>query len=164
MSTSYSVDCDLSLENYDDPRAGFVAASGAFAEVRRLGLMDERVHATRMRRGSELTVEISITVRATTHSEAFDLCRAILRTAVHANGGNTAGWEHLQPEIRSAPATRRDRWRLRRRRRPQPVVLPAPPAQDWATLSQTVRARGSAPAWLPPLAPGAVGELVIDLR
>ena len=164
-ASHYAVDCDLSLHQFDDARAGYAAAGGTFAEVQRLGRLDERVHATRMLRGPQLTVEISITVEASSWSEAFEVSRGLLRTAVHTIGGRTAGWEQLRPRV-MPDATRSQRWRRRvrdRARRPA-MALPATPASDWESVTAATRSRGMAPSWLPPLRDAEGRDLVIDLR
>lgn len=109
MST-YAVCCELGLENYDRPRVGYAAARAAFAEVRQLGRSDRRVRSTRFGRPDRLTARISITLVASSPWEAFDLARAILRTAVHSNGGSTAGWELLRPDVRHGPGTSFPSW------------------------------------------------------
>lgn len=152
---SYSVVCDLGLENFDRPRAGYRAAKGAFAEVERLARLDHRVRSARMRRRGRRTVSVSLTVRAGAPWEAFDVCSAILRAAIHANGGSTAGWDLLCPQMQ--PDARRGRAKA-------PREVPAQAPSSWSGLSAAAdrTARTSPP--LPPLVASIPDELVVDLR
>ena len=158
---SYLVVCDLSLQNFDDRRAGYAAAKGAYAEVRRLGRLDQRIRSTRMRRNEPLVVQIAITVEATTPREAFDHCGTILRSALHAIGGSTAGWERLRPQVRRAPTSARRRWG---RPVPSPAAPLWEPSPDWAACSAAAQRAATASRPLPPLVTTAGGDVVIDLR
>lgn len=163
MPTRYSVVCELGLEHYDDPRHGYRDARRAFQELRRLARFDHRVRSTRLRRSDRSTVEISVVVDARQPEEAYDRCNAMLRTAVHAAGSGTAGWERMQPAFR--PGTDR-----RRGRRGTPDIHLVPerrqrvePVRDWASATASARRLGAPPASLPPLA-WMPGDGVIDLR
>jgi hypothetical protein len=153
---SYLVACDFGLQHFDRPRAGAVAARLMFAEVRRLGRLDDRVGATRMRRTGTSVVSISVVVDAPSSWEAFDLGRAILRTAVHATGGATVGWENLRPQIQT-PTTRR--WG----RFPTEGTTAAQGPPDWAAHAATARRHSAAVPTLPPLQ-RSDADRVIDLR
>ncbi len=184
MATSrYEVVCELDLGSFDDARVGHRTAKRAHAELRRLARRDGRIDSTRFRRNGRRSVEISLTVAATTSHDAFDHCHAMLRTAVHATGGSTRGWDHLCSEIRAAGPTAgpaRGTEELAARlapsaptwadlgapgrlpgARPERTVAAAP---GWAAATETAQRRGAAPDWLPPLGWGPVRQTVIDLR
>lgn len=164
MPTCYSVVCELGLQHYDDPRGGYRDARRAFQELRRLARYDHRIRSTRLRRSARSTVEISVIVEARHPEEAYDRCQAMLRTAVHAAGSGTAGWERMQPALRPGPEPRR------RRGRPPTAIHLVPeqrqriePVRDWASAAASARRLGAPPASLPPLT-WMPGNGVIDLR
>ena len=98
----YQVVCELDLDHFDDARLGHRTAKRAHTELRRLARRDWRIDSTRLRRHGRRSVEISVTVAAMTSNDALDHCQALLRTAVHATGGSTQGWEQLCATVRSA--------------------------------------------------------------
>ena len=155
---SYLVVCDLSLQNFDDRRAGYATAKDAYAEVRRLDL---RIRSTRMRRVEPLVVQIAMTVEATAPQHAADLCGTVLRSALHAIGGTTAGWERLRPQVQRASVPPRRRWG---RQVPAPTAPLWEPPADWAARSAAAHRAAVASRPLPPLVTPSCGEVVIDLR
>jgi hypothetical protein len=155
-AASYLVACDFSLEHFEHPRAGVAVAREVHAEARRLGRADDRVRTTRLRRTATTVVTISVELTAPTPWAAFDLGAAILRTAVHASGGTTAGWEQLRPHVLPAASRRRARSGVR-----PPVRLDAP--GDWGSFSAAARQRIAALPALPPLRVPST-DTVIDLR
>lgn len=146
----YSVACELDLQHYDRPRVGYRHARRAHAELRRLGRFDDGVRATRLRRKAPLTAELSVVIDASTTTEAFARCNAMLRSAVHASGGRTAGWERLDLEvdIDERPGCLRS----------------APSAHNWAIATDIARRRGAVPSTLPPLSWMPDTDVVVDLR
>ncbi len=159
-TSDYAVVCDLGVQHFDSPRAGVAMARAAYGEMRRLGVADERVRSTRWRRSARLSVELTITVRATDARQAFEVAGGLLRTGIHVVGGNTAGWEQLRPEVHVAT----QRGRRRRARGLEPAALPPPP--DWSQWSTAALRRMERAPALPPLgaACGAPSSPVIDLR
>ncbi len=176
----YQVVCELDLDHFDDARLGHRTAKRAHTELRRLARRDWRIDSTRLRRHGRRSVEISVTVAAMTSNDALDHCQALLRTAVHATGGSTQGWEQLCATVRSAtPVAGTQSAVLRRPSTPLAPVAPfgAGGSSDaavngaavpgWAAATATAQQRGAAPESLPPLSPSSGGPrrvTVIDLR
>jgi hypothetical protein len=159
----YSVACALDLQYFDDPRVGYRTARQAHAELRRLGKLDDAVRATRRRRTDELTVELSVTVDAATASEAFARCSSMLRSAVHATGGSTAGWDQLDLSVETEQSRRRGSHRRAsgaQLTRPGTVTTIA----EWTAATEAARRRGAPPASLPPLSWAPSTDAVVDLR
>ena len=162
MTTArFEVVCELDLGRFDDARLGQRTARRAHAELRRLARRDWRIDSTRRRRNGRHSVEISVTVAAVTSNDALDHCQALLRTAVHATGGSTQGWEHLCTTVRSATPVGGTK-SATLRRPPAPIgAVPAVPAREplpglsavpgWAAATATAQQRGAAPESLPPL-------------
>ncbi|MDQ2677314.1 MAG: hypothetical protein M3Y51_01120 [Actinomycetota bacterium] len=184
----YEVVCELDLANFDDVRVGHRTAKRAHTELRRLARRDGRIASTRFRRAGRSSVEISVTVAASTSDDAFDHCHAMLRTAVHATGGSTHGWEALCSQIRSSTPTPDGTRRAGAAPSTAPGWTPArvPDVADpgltragtrewgagrertdapgWAGAAATAARRGAIPEWLPPLTRGPERDTVIDLR
>jgi hypothetical protein len=150
--------CDLSLHSFDDPGVGHARAHDACAEVRRLGRFDDRVRNTRIRCTGPLDVQVEWTVRAAGPSEALELCSVILRSALHAAGNSTAGWELIHPRVQLGSRHRRRRSAATAAHRPT-VGMP-----DWAALSAAAQQRMALVPALPPLAAAGSGDTLIDLR
>ncbi|MCB1270610.1 MAG: hypothetical protein KDB31_04255, partial [Microthrixaceae bacterium] len=91
----YAVECDLGLDRFDDLADGVAMARSVHREVRRLRGAHSAIRSTRIRRRARTVVEISVTLTAESTTEAFDLGASAIRSAIHAAGGNTAGWEGL---------------------------------------------------------------------
>lgn len=168
----YEVVCELDLGHFDDPRLGHRTAKRAHAELRRLARRDWRIDSTRLRRNGRRSVEISVTVAAVKPNDALDHCQAVLRTAVHATGGSTHGWEHLCATVRSADPV--DGTRSATLRRPStPLAVAAAGSSratsstgvpGWAAVTAIAQQRGAVPESLPPLAGARRRVTVIDLR
>jgi len=178
--------CALDLQHYDDPRDGYRSAKRALTELRRLGKLDDTVRSTRLRRTEPLTVELCVVVDAATASAAFEHCNAMLRAAVHASGGMTAGWDQVDLEV-DTDMTRRRRSRTRRAsivrqsvtqqsgaqqsgaQQTRQVVAHLPGTSDgvtvadWAAAAEAARLRGAIPDSLPPLS-WLPSDAVVDLR
>ncbi len=103
---------------------------------------------------------MTITVEAPSAVHAVELAGTVLRTGIHASGGNTSGWDDIRCDLRSAPrrATRRGRrdhgdaaisW----------AALATVDTDEWALAGQRARHLDRHDTDLPPL----VGA-VIDLR
>ena len=153
--------CDLGLENFDTTRVGYASAKAAFAEVRHLGRLDPQVRSTRLRRPEPLTVQITITVHASSAREAAELATTILRSAVHATGGNTAGWNELMAVVVAAP---RPPGRRARRTRSAGPTSPGARFPSWDACSAAARARSASVAPLPPIHDTGPAHELIDLR
>lgn len=175
--SSYEVAAVLSVAMFDDRRDAMRLVRRVVVEARRLRSLDERLaRVVVRRRRRQSTVELSVELRASWAAGAFDFGRAVMREAVHAAGGATAGWEELRPEIRQP--------RPGRRGTPAASVgAPAGPPGPigWASRSAHAQRRAMEdpplppftgalhPRALPPL-PGSpvssspFGELLIDLR
>jgi hypothetical protein len=151
--------CDLSLHSFDDPGAGLARANSAFTEMQRLAIFDARVRSTRIRRRTPLDVQVAWTVDAAGAREAFDLCGVILRTALHASGNSTAGWELIHPRVVTSSGRRRH-WR----RAAAASIQPCTTTPDWASLSAAAQRRMALVPALPPLLAPGPGEALIDLR
>ncbi len=167
----FDVVCELDLGHFDDLRLGHRTARRAHAELRRLARRDWRIDSTRRRRSGRRSVEISVTVAAATPNDALDHCQALLRTAVHATGGSTHGWEQLCTSVRSAtPVDGTQSATLGRRSTPLApvgvgeVAVTGAAVPGWAAATATAQQRGAAPESLPPLSGGPRRVTVIDLR
>ncbi len=156
----YEVVCELDLTRFDDPRVARRTARRAHAELRRLARRDRRVRSTRLRRGGRERAEISVVVAAVSTNDALRHCGAMLRTAVHAVGGHTPGWDQLVARV-SVGTTPPGRGRSADL---DPHVRDWADAPSWASVTATAQRRGAIPAALPPLARSSAGVAVIDLR
>lgn len=173
--STFEVAAVLSIANFDDRRVAMRLVRRVVAEARTLRSLDQRIRRVVFRtRRRAATVELSVVLRATSPSEAFDLGRAVLRAAVHAAGGDTVGWERLRPEIRPARAGRRAA-------APDARSFEAAPLTGWPGRAASAQRRAAEGPSLPPFAgavdrralpplPGSpvshspLGELLIDLR
>ena len=111
-----------------------------------------------MRRTGPLTLQVAWSIRAVGTSEAIELCSVILRSALHAVGNSTAGWELLRPQVLPGP---------RRRRRSDAATTVGRPTDgvpDWAALSAAAQRRMALVPALPPLVATGSGQTTIDLR
>ena len=154
----YAVECDLGLDRFDDLADGVAMARSVHREVRRLRGAHSAIRSTRIRRRARTVVEISVTLTAESTTEAFDLGASAIRSAIHAAGGNTAGWEGLRPRVAGTPTRRRRRRRGSTLR--EPVVFEFP---SWAEISRDAQRRSAAAPVLPPLQ-GLSAPAVVDLR
>lgn len=93
--------CELGFENFDDSRSGRAAARSATSELRQLARDDWRVAALRCQRRQHSTA-VKLQLRAASSSEALELTVVLLRTAVHASGGATTGWDDLHRAVAAA--------------------------------------------------------------
>ena len=163
-TSDYAVVCDLGVQQFDSPRAGFAMARAAYGEMRRLGSADDRVRSTRWRRAGRQAVQLTITVRAPDARRAFEVAGGLLRTGIHAAGGGTVGWEQLHPELQVISAAPQRRRSGPRAHAADLAALPTPPT--WAQWSAAARRHMERGPVLPPLAPacGPPRPQVIDLR
>ena len=155
-SGTFVVSTRLGVELFDDPRQARRCLAEVMAEVHHLRNTDHRIRRARIRRirGSKSRA-VELTIAAPSGWQAFEIGSAVVRAAIHAVGGTTAGWEGLRPELSLGAAA-------------TPLRRPGPHA-SWAELSAAALA--SMPT-LPPMRPAVAGPLprrlvdagVIDLR
>jgi hypothetical protein len=148
----------LTVRVPDDASATRELMRGIRAELRRIRRADERVLSHRVRSTVRpgRYVEVRLTIDAPTEWQALQVGSSVMRSAIHAAGSATVGWEHETARV------------VRFARTPSTTSrpLPRPDRSDvtWAALSAAERHRAALvppmPAYVrPPLA----GRL-IDLR
>lgn len=136
---------ELGLRTFDDRRAGRKLVARTMRELKALRAVDPRIESVRAPRrlgpGAD-SVEITVTVRAVSPWAAYEIGAAAVRTAIHAAGGATAGWERSCPRVLDAAG-----W-------PRPAT--------WDQWSAKAARSATLASPLPPF--GMPADVLIDLR
>jgi len=147
------VSAELDLSGFDTPRVARSRLRAVMAEVQRLRRADGRLVSARLlgRRDGQSS-ELRLTVAASSERQAFDLGSSMVRSAIHAAGDSTAGWDRIRPEVFVDHASLGHRW-----------SVPA----SWADAALQTARRSvlpPLPAFIDDRPPPFPGVAVIDLR
>ena len=160
----FAIVADVSLRLFDDPAVGRRLVRQVIEELTGLGRADGRI--TRIKatshRGRPLSVDLGFVVSADSAIEAFDLGSAVLRTAIHAAGGATVGWERLVPQVTQIVSAADQRRQRKSKRDRRPASVTARGDSSWSAAAANEARRAAALAPLPPFE--AAPQQLIDLR
>lgn len=146
-TTDYVVSARLGFETFDRRSDGRARARAVLAEARRIRRADHRVRSVRLRRvrGDRMGVMVDVVVRAPSGWAAYRCGSSVVRAALHAVGGTTAGWGGIEPVMIGDPGA----WSVDGH-------------GSWADASAAALRRLAAGPALPPI--GLAEPAIVDLR